>query len=68
MSTACNLGFDPFNDPTRPLSTNVVISDGCNFKIAAYQLNKTELTDCSEDVKVSSKLHATVVSLNSRVF
>ena len=48
MPTASNLGFDPFNDPTRPLTTNVIVSDGKYFKFAAYQLNKTELTDASE--------------------
>ena len=55
MPMASNLGFDPFNDPTRPLSTNVIISDGCNFKFAAYQLNKTELADANKERQVSIK-------------
>lgn len=52
MPTACYLGFGPFNDLTNPLSTNVVISDGRNFKFTSYQLNKTELVDASENVEV----------------
>ena len=57
MPTACYFGFGPFNDLTNPLSTNVVISDGRNFKFASYQLNKTELTDANENVEVNFFLH-----------
>ena len=49
LPTACYLGFDPFNDPTRPLCTNVIVGDGREFTISSYQLNKTELVDCNED-------------------
>jgi len=53
MPTACYLGFDPFNDLKNPLSTNVVISDGRNFKFTSYQLNKTELVDANENSEES---------------
>ena len=56
MPTACYLGFDPFNDLTNPLSTNVVISDGRNFKFTSYQLNKTELVDANENSEVKNVL------------
>ena len=56
MPTACYLGFDPFNDLTNPLSTNVVISDGRNFKFTSYQLNKTELVDANENSQVKNVL------------
>ena len=46
------MGFDPMNDPTRPLTTNVVVGDGCNFKFASYQLNKTELVDAGKEEQV----------------
>ena len=49
LPTACYLGFDTFNDPTRPLCTNVIVGDGREFTIASYQLNKTELVDCNAD-------------------
>ena len=52
LPTACYLGFDPMNDPTRPLTTNVVVGDGCNFKFASYQLNKTELVDAGKEEQV----------------
>ena len=52
LPTACYLGFDPFNDPTQPLCTNVIIGDGRNFKFASYQLNKTELVDCNVNSEV----------------
>ena len=55
MPTACYLGFSPFNDLTRPLATNVIISDGRNFKFTSYQLNKTELVDANLDASVSIK-------------
>ena len=53
LPTACYLGFEPFNDPTQPLCTNVIIGDGRNFKLASYQLNKTELVDCNANSEVS---------------
>ena len=56
MPTACYFGFGPFNDLTNPLSTNVVISDGRNFKFASYQLNKTELVDANENSEVKNVL------------
>ncbi len=37
------------NDPTRPFVTNSVITDGQNFKLSTYQLNKTCLISCDED-------------------
>ena len=52
LPTACYLGFDPMNDPIKPLATNVVVSDGQFFKLASYQLNKTELVDAGTDEKV----------------
>ena len=56
MPTACYLGFSPVNDITRPLATNVIISDGQFFKFASYQLNKTELVDANANVQVSTSL------------
>jgi len=53
LPTACYMGFDPMNDPTRPLATNVVVSDGQFFKLASYQLNKTELVDAGTNEKES---------------
>jgi small subunit ribosomal protein S30 len=40
---ACHLGFGPFNDPSRPLATQTILTDGQRWKLAVYQLNKTQL-------------------------
>ena len=64
MPTACYLGFSPVNDITRPLATNVIISDGQFFKFASYQLNKTELVDANANVQVSTFDISRLVSIS----
>lgn len=67
LPTACYLGFDPMNDPTRPLATNVVVGDGQSFKFASYQLNKTELADAAADPKVSILLQHTSCGVAAKI-
>ena len=48
FAEACNQGFSPFNDPTRPFVGQVAVTNGQRWKLGVYQLNKMAMQGISE--------------------